>query len=116
MFDHLQPSNPSMPADVYGVKFSIGDEGVAEPQYTNIIISFDSDRDPIWGDFYAKCGKVGGTQNTIWNEGFLIADPLVAPSDGSVLNHILVPDTIPEPTTIMLLGLGGFIAGRKRGA
>ena len=109
-------SNPSIPGPVYGVKFNIGNAAVSEPQYTNINVIFDSTRAPVWGDFYAKCGAVGGTQNTIWNESFLTADPLSGPADGSVLNHILVPDSIPEPATMMLLGLGGFMLKRKRQA
>jgi len=109
-----QNGNPYMPGGAYGVKFEIGDEAVAEPQYTNITISFDSDRDPVWGDFYAKCGAVGGTQNTVWNEGFLDADPLAGPGDGSVLNHVLVPDTVPEPATALLMCLGGLALLRKR--
>ena len=112
-----QQPNPFLPQDIYGPKFEIGDAADAEPEYTSITISFNSDRDPIWGDFYAKCGKtVGpeGTQNTVWNQGLLIDDPLVAPDNGSYLNHVLVPDTIPEPATMVLLVLGGLVFIRRR--
>lgn len=100
---------PYMPDDLYGVKFCIT-EG------TNITISFDSLRMPVWGDFYAKCGAVGGTQNTAWNVGFTASDtdPSDLPSNGSVDYHVLVPDSaIPEPGTIALFGLGLVGLGAK---
>lgn len=102
-----QSGNPSMPATVYGMKFD-------STSGTSINISFDSDRDPVWGDFYAKCGATGGTQNTVWNEGFATVDPLNPIQDGSIGNHILVPNTIPEPTTVVLFGLGSLLLRRKR--
>ena len=112
-----QQPNPFLPQDIYGPKFDIGDESSPEPDYTSITISFDSNRDPVWGDFYAKCGKTGGqdgTQNTVWNQGLLIDDPLAAPDDGSLLGHVLVPDTIPEPATMGLMVLSGLMLLRRR--
>jgi hypothetical protein len=99
--------NPSMPDEVYGIKFD-------ETTGTTVTISFDSDRDPVWGDFYAKCGAVGGTQNTVWNEGFAASDPLSSPQNGTISNHILVPNTVPEPTTLLLLGAGAMLLRRKK--
>jgi hypothetical protein len=106
------PSNPAIPSTVWGVKFDTGGAaGLA-------ILSFDSTRSPVWGDFYAKDGSVGGAA---WNAGFTNpdTDPLAAPADGSIDSHLLVPDsttppTIPSPAAIVLGGLGTILVGRLR--
>lgn len=99
--------NPFLPADIYGAKFD-------STQGTAITIAFDSDRNPVWGDFYAKCGAVGGTQNTVWNAGFLTEDPTDPAADGTIANHILVPNTVPEPATIAMLAIGALLAFKRR--
>lgn len=104
-----QQGNPDMPGPVYGIKINIaGDtEGILE-------LSFDSDRVPVWGDFYAK-----GGQGAVWNAGFLTADPTDAPGDGSELSHVLVPDTttvrVPAPGALVLGSLGLALVGWFRG-
>ena len=99
------------------------------------VISFDSTRAPIWGDFYAKDGVTDGVENAAWNIGygdeisgsgfFSVAEDL------AVTGHILVPDTVPwitppppspdadvavpEPITAVMVALGvGALATRLR--
>lgn len=101
--------NPFIPGSVKGVKFD-------QTTGTNVTFAFSSYRTPVWGDFYSKCGAVGGTQNTVWNAGFTAADPIAAAADGSIDNHLLVPDTVPEPASFMVLGTGAvsLLALRRR--
>lgn len=95
---------------LYGLKIS---NFVPDPDTQYATVSFCSNRSPVWGDFYAKDGKVGGTKNACWNVGFVDndTDPLDAPSGGSIGYHILRPDTtqttIPEAAT-MVLGPSGL--------
>ena len=82
------PGNPTMPDDVYGIKF--GADGLSTH------IEFDSSRLPMWGDFYSKDGMAGGQgMNSAWNAGFTAddSDPDVPVQDGSIDFHILVPNT-----------------------
>lgn len=80
---------------------------------------FFSTRAPVWGDFYAKDGTAGGLgENTAYNAGFGNPDPLDGPTNGSIGNKILRPDTsttvVPEPGTMLLMGIGLAGAGIVR--
>jgi hypothetical protein len=111
-------ANPYMPGTIGGVKIdgTISADGIFS-------FGFDSDRAPVWGDFYAK----GGNPNTqptkgfaVWNLG--LADHLaqdagyfIAVPDTVSITHGGGQEPIPEPSTALLLGAGllGFGATRR---
>ena len=94
--------NPDIPETVFGVKFQ-------NPSTSVMTVDFDSPRNPVWGDIFAKGGAKGGE---LWNAGFTSSDtdPLAPPQDGSVDYHALVPDTtiamVPTPGALLLCGIG----------
>jgi hypothetical protein len=96
------PGDPDFPEDFFGMKF----DDIVGGTFT---ISFDAWRMPMWGDFSTK---IANDHDQAWNAGFVSpdTDPSDEPADGTVDNHILVPDTyVPEPATICILGLGSFV-------
>ncbi len=104
--------------NVYGLKFSTEDY---DP--TTLIISFDSTRAPVWGDFYARSFIVGGVYNALMNDGLgcpYDTDPSDAPCNGSVDYHVLVPDSVdipavvPVPGAALLGALGASVTGWLR--
>lgn len=108
----VSPGNPGFPAgeSIFGMKINTTN-GVAD-------FSFDSNRAPMWGDFYAK-----GAQDFAYNRdlGVQVADPNAYDSpalglQGQSLHKILVPDTVivPAPGAAALLALGGIVAIRRR--
>ncbi len=98
--------NPSIPEEVHGLKFD-------NMWGATTVIEFDSLRMPVWGDFYAKGG--GTPVDEAWNQGIDLPDPPDPPSDGSIDNHILVPDTVvPEPSSLVLLALSGLLLTVRR--
>ena len=120
--------NPNMPEYIYGLKV----DPLTSPEMS-MTFSFYSDRAPVWGDFYARCGgKLGGI-NYAYNynntdgveNGFLNPDaittniddidPLAAATNGSLNFHILRPDSVvPEPATLSLMSLAGVALLRRR--
>ena len=115
--------NPNMPDGLYGIKFDevsdYGTESGPDGKTLTYTADFDSWRVPVWQDFYAKGGQIGGTQIAAWNAGFTDPDtnpPESAPlQNGSLDYHILAPDSIiPEPSTftLLILGLGALLARR----
>jgi hypothetical protein len=109
-------SNPGIPGSIYGVKVT-PTTGVS-----TFVFDIITDKAPVWGDFYAKDGDVpgGAITNTAYNAGFLSTDPQLAPTNGTIDNKILRPDTTgiiitPEPGTMLLLGFALVgLAGMRR--
>ncbi len=105
-------SQPNMPDNIYGIKFD-------DARDTDFTVRFYSWRSPVWGDLYAKDGKVGGVFNALWNSGLTCpdTDPDAAPSSGSLAYHVLVPDTVevPEPASLLLMVLAASAYLGRRG-
>ncbi|MBX3386709.1 MAG: PEP-CTERM sorting domain-containing protein [Phycisphaeraceae bacterium] len=104
--------NPGFPTgeSIYGVKIDFSGGGVT-------FIEFDSTRQPMWGDFYAKGGATSFVYNTdlgvpVANANDYWATPVDA--NNNPLFKILVPDTIPAPGSIALVALGGLMISRRR--
>lgn len=114
--------NPGMPGDIYGLKFENDDDdgtaeffGTAAETWT---WSFDSWREPVWGNFYAVDGALKTPDSPdewvyAYNSGFLL-DPYALGDTGNPNwqehGYIARPDTtlVPIPSAILLgmLGLG----------
>jgi hypothetical protein len=102
--------------DIYGLK-------IDEVSTKSLLVTFDSDRAPVWGDFYAKDGTEdkGTVDVYLYNDGFFDADPIAPLANGPLDGHLLVPDTIsvvPVPSAVLLgamgLGISGQLLRRKK--
>jgi hypothetical protein len=102
-------SNPYLPGPIYGLKWDTSDN-LQIHTYT-----FETEYQPVWGNFYAKDGIMQGQWATAMNQGF--QDGVPPPNDrvdqSDYLNFIPVPDTkkggfeeIPEAGSLALCGFG----------
>jgi len=108
--------NPGLGSEsIYGIKFDS-----PKPETNYLEFSFESNHQPMWGDFYAKDGKTDGQDNYLHNVGLGdLGDPLTDPArydydnDDLRARHILVPDTIvvPVPGAVLLGAVGLSVAG-----
>lgn len=94
-----------MPGDIYAVKWN------APTESKTFTFDFYTFKNPVWGDFYARCGgqpeSIGGpiTYNYAYNAKFG-SDPTLA--DAPYNGWIPTPNggEVPLPASIMLLGSG----------
>jgi hypothetical protein len=113
-------SNSGLPGTLYGIQF-------ANMTGRSVVVQFDSDRAPTWGDFYTGDGQ----GYYAWNSGFANpdVDPLAPPANGAYYlpgngYSLLVPDTtgphdetdVPEPGSIVLglCALGAAVGAVRR--
>jgi hypothetical protein len=104
------PADPGWPGgSLFGIKLDFTSNPMTAELTTN--------RLPMWGSFYVK----GGASSFAYNADFLAVaanqhDYWNPPVDGlgNPLALILVPNVIPTPGAVALLGVGGLLAGRRR--
>jgi hypothetical protein len=98
--------NPGMPGPIYGLKVD------DEPSPVQQTFSFEVNRAPVWGNFYAKDGHMSGVNVIAYNAGFSTAS-------GASGYFIARPDTviIPIPAAlwlgVALLGAAGVLSDKR---
>lgn len=112
-FQADDPTTPGMPAAIYGIDF-FNVNAISQT------VSFQTYIDPVWGDFYARDGSLGGADNFAFSKNFIDPDPIEPPANGALDCKLLRPDrqagpVIPEPSSVVLglMGLAPILAARR---
>lgn len=108
-----QQGNPGLPNNLYGVKFDFG--------ATNGLVTYTivTNRDPVWGVFYGKDGKLQGNDVIAYSDALSFAD-YKTNETLTIQDFIVRPDgvaVVPVPAAVWLMGsaLIGLIGlGRKK--
>src|SRR6185312_7695786 len=79
-------SNPGMPGSIFGPKANISSGG------SDITWEFDSNRVPVWADFYSKGGNPNGGEH---QNGFAVfnAGLSLEATDSNIGHFVAMPDT-----------------------
>jgi hypothetical protein len=101
------PGELNLPGDIYGIKY------LDDTQPKLFEVSFDSQKAPVWGDFYAfTCNDTYA-----YNLGFG-TDPAMSTPAMDLVKWIPTPngDPVPVPSSVLLFGSGliGFGVSRFR--
>ncbi len=98
-----QQGNPGMPADVFGLKFE------PDPAPSTLTVSFTTDRSPVYGDFYAKDGKVAQSDTIAYNTNFgTMSDQAVGSDFSGWIARPNGPTLIVPVPAAAWMGLGLF--------
>ncbi|MBS1830393.1 MAG: PEP-CTERM sorting domain-containing protein [Acidobacteria bacterium] len=106
--------NPSFPGSFFGVRFPGQINPNTGSNQLPLLIEFDSNRVPVYGDFYLKLGQGGASGNggSGWNTG------ANNHASTNIIDFIVRPDTLtvdsPEPGTLAMIGAALMCAGLTR--
>ena len=97
--------DPNFPGSFFGVRFPGQINPATNSNQLPLYVEFDSNRVPVYGDFYLKLGQGGGTLpngGSGWNTGS------INHASNNILDFVARPDTItvdnPEPSTLAMIG------------
>lgn len=119
------PGNPYMGGDIFGIKWSQTTDfpatGYPVPDSIIYTFVFDTPRQPVWGDFYARCGKTPTPPkpyNTTQNLGlYNNVEPTLGTTDFTYWIPVVdsAAGPVPLPPAAFLLGSGllGLWAWRR---
>ncbi len=88
------PGTPGSDGITGAVKFDVGAEG------TNVY-AFNSNRAPVWGDFYLKGGQTYSTNLAFGNKNSMNSLDYIARPNGFSLSPIMT-SSAPEPSSMLL--------------